>query len=160
MKTITIGVGLALGLALIGCGGGTKKEETAKAPESGAPAGGAATPDEANGATITGKVAYDGAKPSPKTIDMSANPVCMRAHASSPQKTEELVVNDNNTVRYAFVWVKTGVPDKQWQAPTTPVTLDQNTCVYKPHIRITIFTPCLPLTRNGTSPRRLERIRR
>ena len=135
MTKITIGVGLALGLALIGCGGGTKKEETAKAPETAAPAGGGgATPDEAGGATVTGKVAYDGAKPTVRNIDMSANPACARAHASSPQKSEELVVNDNNTVRWAFVWVKSGLPDKQWQTPTTPKTLDQHTCVYQPHM--------------------------
>jgi len=137
MKKITIGVGLALALALASCGGEAKKEEAAKAPDAAAaPAagGGAATADEANGATVTGKVAYDGAKPSPKTIDMSANAVCMRAHASAPQKSEELVVNDNNTVKYAFVWVKSGLPDKQWATPATPVTLDQNTCIYKPHM--------------------------
>jgi plastocyanin len=137
MKKFWIPAGLALALTLTGCGG-SKTEEAPKTADSSAPAagggGGAATPDEANGATVTGKISYDGAKPSPKTIDMSANPVCTRAHANSPQKTEELVVNDNNTVKYAFVWVKSGLPDKQWAVPTSAVLLDQNTCVYKPHM--------------------------
>jgi hypothetical protein len=138
MKKITIGVGLALAIALAGCGGEAKKEEAAKAPDAAAApaggAGGAATPDEANGATITGKVAFDGAKPTPKTLDVSANAVCVRAHTSSPLKSEEVVVNDNNTVKNAFVWVKSGLPDKQWQVPSTPVTLDQAGCAYKPHV--------------------------
>ncbi|HEY2019307.1 MAG TPA: carboxypeptidase regulatory-like domain-containing protein [Bryobacteraceae bacterium] len=136
MKKIWIGAGVVCAMTLVGCGGSTPPE-TAKAPDAAAaPAGGggAGVPDEANGATITGKVTFDGAKPSAKPIDMSANPVCMRAHASSPQKPEDVVVNDNGTLKYVFVWVKSGLPDKTWQVPTTPVTLDQNGCMYKPHV--------------------------
>jgi plastocyanin len=134
MKKIWIGVGLACALSLAGCGGGEKPAETAKAPES-APAagGGAATPDEANGGTITGKVAFDGAKPTMRALDMSANPVCMRAHPTA-QKSEEVIVNDNNTLRNVFIWVKSGLPDKQWQVPTQAVELDQSGCMYKPHV--------------------------
>ena len=134
MKKIWMGVGLACALALAGCGG-ENKTEAPKAADSGAPAGGALkTPDEANGATITGKVAFDGAKPKLATLDMSANPVCMRAHASAPPKAEDAVVNENGTLKYVFVWVKSGLPDGNWAVPTTPVTLDQSGCVYKPHM--------------------------
>ncbi|HLK62701.1 MAG TPA: carboxypeptidase regulatory-like domain-containing protein [Bryobacteraceae bacterium] len=137
MKKIWIGVGLVCAVSLVSCGGGgdTKTAETPKAPDSGAPAaGGSATPDMENGATITGKVTFDGAKPTMKPIDMSANPVCMRAHASSPQKSEEVQVNDNGTLKDAFVWIKSGLPDKTWQVPTTAVTLDQKGCMYSPHV--------------------------
>src|SRR5262249_12830949 len=109
MKKIWIGVGLACVLTFAGCGG-SEKTETAKAPESAAPAaggGGAATPDEANGATVTGKVAFTGDAPKMASIDMSANPVCMRAHPTA-QKSEEVVVNGNGTLRNVFVWVKSG----------------------------------------------------
>lgn len=134
MTKIWIVVGLAGALALAGCGGG-EKEAPKQAAESAAPAGGgaAATPDEANGGTITGKVAFDGAKPAAKTIDMSAVPVCTRAHPT-PQKSEEVMVNDNNTLKNVFVWVKSGLPDKTWQVPTTTVTLDQHGCMYQPHV--------------------------
>ena len=139
MKKTWIGVGVVCAVTLVSCGGGAEKTEAPKAAESasapaGAPAGGAGVPDEANGGTITGKVAFDGAKPTGKSIDMSANPVCMRAHSSSPQKSEEVVINDNGTVKYAFVWIKSGLPDKTWTVPTTPVTLDQSGCMYKPHV--------------------------
>src|SRR5579862_6244906 len=115
MKKISIGVGLMCALSLVGCGGGNAPETAKKEAAPAAGGGGTATPDEANGATITGKVSFDGAKPSSKAIDMSANPVCMRAHANSPQKPEDVVVNDNGTLKYAFVWIKSGLPDQTWQ---------------------------------------------
>ena len=136
MKKIWIGVGLACVLTFAGCGGSETKTET-KAPESAAaPAagGGSAVPDEANGGTITGKVAFEGTAPKMATLDMSANPVCMRAHASGAQKSEEVTVNGNGTLKNVFVWVKAGVPDKQWQTNTAPVKLEQMGCMYKPHV--------------------------
>ena len=134
MKKIWIGAGLACMLALAGCGGGETKTEAPKQAADAGAGGAAAVPDEANGGTVTGKVSFDGAKPTMKTIDMSANPVCSRAHASSPQKSEEVVVNDNGTLKNAFVWIKAGLPDKNWQVPTNAIELDQSGCMYKPHV--------------------------
>lgn len=133
MTKIWMGVGLACIVTLAGCGGGENKEAP-KAAES-APAGGAAAvPDEANGATVTGKVAFDGAKPVMKALDMSATPFCERAHAGSPAKSEEVTVNANGTLKNAFVWVKSGLPDRNWQVPTTAVMLNQSGCMYQPHV--------------------------
>jgi hypothetical protein len=117
-------------MILSGCGGGSepKKEESKAAPP---PA--AAPIDEANAATVTGKVSFTGEKPKMKNIDMSANPACSRAH-STPQKSEEVVVNDNGTLKYAYVWVKSGLPDRQWPTPSGAVTLDQKGCMYSPHV--------------------------
>ncbi len=134
MKKIWIGAGLACVLALAGCGGSDTKTEAPKSADASAGGGAAAVPDEVNGGTITGKVSLDGPKPVMKTIDMSANPVCTKAHASAPQKSEQVVVNDNGTVKYAFVWIKAGLPDKNWQVPTAAVELDQNGCMYRPHV--------------------------
>jgi len=132
MKKIWIGVSLACALTLAGCGGGENKEAP-KAAEA-TPAAGAAMPDEANGATVTGKVVLDGAKPVMKALDMSATPYCERAHQGNAAKSEEVVVNSNGTLKNAFVWIKAGLPDKQWTVPATAVTLDQNGCQYKPHV--------------------------
>jgi plastocyanin len=120
-------------LALAGCGGGEKTET--KQAETAAPAGGAASPDLTNGATVTGKVIFQGTKPAARTIDMSAVPACMNAHKASPPKSEEVVVNDNGTLKNAFVWVKAGLPDSTvWQTPSAPVELDQSGCMYQPHV--------------------------
>jgi hypothetical protein len=132
-KTLSIAAA-TLALTLIGCG--SSSDKTAKsdsAPAAGAAAGGSATPDLTNGATITGKVNFTGAKPTPKNIDMSDKPECSKQHAT-PAKTEEAVVNDNGTLKNAFVWVKSGLPDQQWQVPPSPVMLDQHACLYAPHV--------------------------
>jgi hypothetical protein len=134
MKNFLMTAGLACALTLAGCGSG-EKTEAPKTAESTAPAaGGSATPDEANGATVTGKVAFEGTAPTMKKLDMSATPFCEKAHAGAPVKSEEVVVNGNGTLKNAFVWVKSGLPDKNWQVPTTPVLLNQQGCMYSPHV--------------------------
>jgi|ERR1017187_6895859 plastocyanin len=133
MKKIWIAVGVVSALTFAGCGGGEKTET--KTAETAAPASGTATPDLTNGATITGKVAFAGTKPVAKTLDMSAVPTCMNAHKGAPPKSEEVVVNDNGTLKNAFVWVKSGLPaDKTWQVPSANVELTQTGCMYSPHV--------------------------
>jgi len=129
VRNFLTGSALAAALILSGCGGGeTKKEETKAAP----PAAAAPAVDEASAATVMGKVAFTGEKPKVPTLDMSANPACSKAH-SSPAKSEEVVVNDNGTLKNVLVYVK-GVPDKQYPAPSGAVTLDQKGCQYGPHV--------------------------
>jgi len=134
MRKFWLGIGLAAAVSLTGCGGGETKTEAPKADSAAAaPAGGSATPDEANGGTVTGKVAFDGAKPTPKNLDMSATPFCTKAHPGGAP-SEEVVVNGNGTMKNTFVWVKAGLPDKQWAVPSQAVTLTQEGCMYKPHV--------------------------
>jgi len=87
-----------------------------------------------NGGTIGGRVSFTGVAPPPKTIDMSANPQCERTHRGQPAKTEDVIVNSNATLRNVFVWVKSGLPARNWAIPSTPVTLDQQTCMYRPRV--------------------------
>jgi len=88
---------------------------------------------QSNAATVTGKVVFSGAKPVVRNIDMSAVPQCQRAHPTAA-KTETAIVNANGTLRYTFVWIKSGLPAKQWPAPATHVKIDQKGCVYAPHV--------------------------
>ena len=78
MRKIWITAGVACVLTLAGCGGGEKPAPKADAGATPA-ASGAATPDMDNGATITGKVIFDGTAPARKTLDMSAVPACTAA---------------------------------------------------------------------------------
>jgi hypothetical protein len=131
-KNFWIGVGAVSIMFLSGCGGSkeeAKKEEAAPAPAA-APA---AKIDEATAASITGKVLFSGDKPVMRTIDMGAKPECARQH-TTPAKSEEVTVNPDGTLKNVFVWVKSGLPNYQWPVPSTPVTIDQHGCMYKPHV--------------------------
>jgi plastocyanin len=123
---------LALGaLWLSACGGGDRRavEERKEAPASSLP------PAEpvADPASITGKVVFSGEKPVIRTISMDATPSCARIH-KEPPKSEEVVVNENGTLRWTFVWVKAGLPERAWPAAQGAVTIDQVGCIYKPHV--------------------------
>src|SRR5262245_61784260 len=98
MKKFWIGAALVGGLTLVSCGGENKPAETAKAPEAAPAGGGSATPDEANGGTVTGKVSFAGDKPKMARLDMSAQPKCEAAHKGEAVVSQEVVVNGNGTL--------------------------------------------------------------
>jgi Carboxypeptidase regulatory-like domain len=131
MKKFLISCGAASLLLLSGCG----KSDTSEAPKKDeAPAAAATAPaDDANAATVTGKVSFTGDKPAMKTISMDATPACSRQH-STAQKSQEVIVNDNGTLKNTFVWIKSGLPDKQWPVPAGSVKLEQKGCMYEPHV--------------------------
>lgn len=88
--------------------------------------------------TISGAIAYNGTPPAPKKIDTSADPVCGSKNPNL--QTEDTVVN-NGKLANTFVYIKEGtatdgtkIGDYAWTTPTTPVTLDQNGCHYRPHV--------------------------
>ncbi|MCU1258866.1 MAG: hypothetical protein JWO80_1751, partial [Bryobacterales bacterium] len=64
---------------------------------------------------------------------MSANPTCERQHRT-PALSELVVVNANGTLRNTFVWVKSGLPDAQWNPVPEPAKLNQEGCIYSPHV--------------------------
>lgn len=134
MRSHLFAAALAASLALAGCGGGPDKtEESKRAVAETKPSGPPVAPDLENGATVTGKVGFEGAKPVPRKLDMSAVPSCEHTHPNGAF-SEEVVINPNNTVRNTFVWVKSGVPNQNWQVPSTPVQIDQKGCMYVPHV--------------------------
>jgi plastocyanin len=84
--------------------------------------------------TITGTVTYDGKVPTLRPLAMDADPACAKKHAG-PVQNEMLMLGKGNTMGNIMVWVSKGLPaGKTWPAPKTPVTLDQQGCLYKPHV--------------------------
>ena len=120
---------LMLALAF-GCGGSKQTSQTA---EEKAPAEGATWKPAGNEGSLTGKVSFKGAAPKLRAISMEADSVCAAKH-SKPVYPETVVVNDNGTLRNVFVYVKSGLEGKTFAVPGAPVVLDQEGCLYKPHV--------------------------
>ncbi len=89
--------------------------------------------DPATAGSITGKVTFSGTAPVMPALDMASNPNCERQH-KTPQKAETVVVNPNGTLKYAYVWIKDGLPNARWNPPAEAAQLVQGGCVYGPHV--------------------------
>lgn len=87
----------------------------------------------AAGGTVSGKIAFEGTAPGRKKLDMNADPVCAGKH-SSAVLSEVVVVNGNGTLKNVFVYIKKGLEGKKFPVPTAPAVLDQNGCMYIPHV--------------------------
>jgi plastocyanin len=119
-------------LLVAGCSSEKKPEETAEQPA--ATTQQAATPiDQATVGEITGKVSFEGSKPKQARIMMDQDPVCVKKH-SGPVYAEDNAVNGNGTLPNVFIYVKSGAEKYTFATPTEPVTLDQDGCMYKPHV--------------------------
>ena len=145
-------------LSLLACGGkkdedALMEEETAKpATASAAPAAPAGAPAAApatGGATVSGKVNFDGTAPAMNPIKMDADAFCKSEH-KEPVYEQEVVVNPNKTLEWVLVYVKEGVGGS-YPAPTQAVTLDQHGCQYRPHVfGIQAGQPLKVLNSDGT----------
>lgn len=101
-------------------------------------------------ATITGTVKYEGEMPKFKEIKMDADPLCLEKHPGAVYP-QTLVLGEGNVMGNVFVHVKSGVPNKTYPAPTEPVVLDQNGCLYHPHIvGVMVGQPLKILNPDGT----------
>jgi plastocyanin len=121
-----------LAVVTAACGG--NKESSAPAGSGGAASGAPAESavDPATAATITGTIKLDGTAPKGEAIKMNADPVCMREGKGTT--TQFFVVGNDNALQNVFVYVKDGLGNRTFQAPTQPVTLDQKGCHYTPHV--------------------------
>jgi hypothetical protein len=116
---------------VVACGG--SKEETSTPSKPAAPTGGNAYDASKATGSITGKLTFDGAKPNLVKIQMTADPVCNKAHTEAVLD-QSVVVNDDGTLQNVFVYVKEGADKWTFPTPTEAVTLDQHGCLYHPHV--------------------------
>lgn len=111
---------IALAVALsAACG---KKEEEA-APTSAGPVW-KPTGNEGN---ITGTISFTGTAPVPGKLDTSNDAACGEA------TTTDVLVKEGK-LQNVFVFVKSGLPEANFEVPTTEVELDQKGCMYVPRI--------------------------
>ncbi|MGH9806729.1 MAG: carboxypeptidase regulatory-like domain-containing protein, partial [Terriglobia bacterium] len=82
---------------------------------------------------ISGKISLAGTAPTMEKIKMDADNYCKSAH-TSPVVSQE-VVDNNGALQWVMVYVKSGLPaGTKYPVPSDPVTLDQEGCMYSPHV--------------------------
>ena len=89
--------------------------------------------DQSTVGEVTGTVKFEGAKPKLTRIMMDQDPVCVKKHNGAVY-TEDGEVNSNGTLPNVFVYVKDGADQYSFPTPSDSVTLDQDGCMYKPHV--------------------------
>jgi plastocyanin len=82
---------------------------------------------------VKGKATFKGVAPKLKAISMDADAVCAGKH-TSPVYPETSVIKADGSLKNVFVYVSKGLEGKTFPAPATPVELDQDGCVYSPHV--------------------------
>ena len=84
------------------------------------------------GGTLSGRVNFDGNPPSQKTIKMDSDPVCGSSH-KDPVYKQSFIINKEGYLKNVMVYLK----DIKYEgkAPETQVVLDQNGCMYSPHVQ-------------------------
>jgi plastocyanin len=88
--------------------------------------------DVSKAGTVAGRVTIDGPVPQNAPIKFGGDPVCARAHPNGA--TFETYVSENGGLGNVFVYVKDGLGNYYFDAPSHPVTLDQKGCRYEPHV--------------------------
>ena len=117
---------IALAFSVTACGNKEEEKPAATAPAS-------APVDPATAGSITGSVKLEGAAPKAQRIRMDAEPNCAKLH-SSPVMSDEYVVGDKGGLGNVVVYVKDGLGNRTFDTPKEAVVLDQNGCMYVPHV--------------------------
>jgi len=130
MKKLMLIAPLALSLLIAACGGGGS--EPAATTETPAAAPSAPAVDPATAGKVAGKVTLEGTAPAQEPIQMAADPNCARMH-TTPVTTQFVVAGEGGALANSFIYLKTGVQG-DFPPPAEAVVLDQQGCVYHPHV--------------------------
>lgn len=117
-------------LIISGCGGDSGSDPSTPAP---AASTSEATADAAplGSASITGSISFSGTAPTRARIRQDRE--CTALH-EAPVLSQTVIVNENGTLKNVFVYIKDGLGDRTFAVPAEEVVMDQNGCVYAPHV--------------------------
>jgi hypothetical protein len=125
-RIASVSVFALLHMAVTACGGAADDTGPRDAATAAAPV------EIADPGVIVGNVAFTGTPPAPEPIDMRSEPACLEKHADAPRRYV-VQVNENGTLRDVFVYVREGL-DMTFPTPAEARELDQEGCIYRPHI--------------------------
>lgn len=110
--------------AAVACGGA--ESEPAAPAEPAAPVF-----DPSTAGDVSGMVMVEGELPAPEELMMNSDPNCVAAATDTMSST---YVGSDGHLGNVFVYVKEGLGDMTFPAPTDIVTLNQEGCRYIPHV--------------------------
>lgn len=88
--------------------------------------------DLSTAGTIAVQVDFSGPAPAPQVINMSGVPGCAALHRE-PVYDQRLTVANGRLVN-AVVYIKSGLGERAFAPPNTPVVIDQQGCLYTPSV--------------------------
>jgi len=127
MKTRRISVMLATGLCLLTGGARSLVVRSAFASKS------EARHDTSPTASVAGKVRFEGQRPQPTRVSMTADPNCVKQHPGA-LTGEDFVVGDAAALENVVVFVSDGLNGRSFEVPADAAVLEQKGCVYMPHV--------------------------
>jgi hypothetical protein len=84
---------------------------------------------------IAGTVKLDGTAPHMRGIDMSKDPYCVKAHASDPAHSENVLVGSGGGLENVVLYISEGLSGAEaGMKPTQVPVFDQKNCMYTPHV--------------------------
>lgn len=89
--------------------------------------------DPATTGSVNGAVKFEGVVLAAETISVQGNPECATFHAGGTIHSEE-IVSQNGRLQNVIVYVKEGLENYAFTPPSDAVRIDNNQCVYKPHV--------------------------
>jgi hypothetical protein len=125
---------LACGDSAAGTGNDPVPQQPAAAAKSAEPAPAAPAAAVEPGGAVTGKITFEGTPPERQPVDLKQDQVCVDLHKDNPLLPPGgILVGAGGGLRDCFIQL-TDVPDKKYEAPSEPVTIDQVGCTYVPHV--------------------------
>ena len=89
--------------------------------------------DAATAGNVAGMVTFSGTTPMMAEINMGSEATCASKH-STPPTEQGFVGGANGGLANVFVYVKEGLESLSFPTPTSAVVLNQDGCMYSPHV--------------------------
>jgi plastocyanin len=140
---------LSVLVILAGCGGGDDSSGLPPAPSGGAAGGGASYDPASATGTISGNIMFEGEVPAAARIQMAADPFC-QSH-SEGATSQEVLVTEDSKLQNVILYVRSGHEDATYPVPSEPVVIDQENCVYSPHVFTMMASQELSITNSDTT---------
>lgn len=83
---------------------------------------------------ISGTVRFEGALPAAQELNMNADPSCVAFHNGEDVYNPQALVDADGGLKNVFVYIKSGLTEKDYPLPEESVVLDQRGCLFEPRV--------------------------